>query len=478
MSIAPARLENKPVDQDGPAWTGRNVEPSPRYAASPAAYGYVEEEYIVSGEVDGVPYSTTVLVRKPADPDAFTGVVVLETIHEAGITVLWSFGDYIMANGHGYAAIASQKHVLDTHIKPFNPERYAGLEIPVPADAPMQRENPDRLYPGVPLVSISGEGPDGLYREKERIIRETMRQQPFSQAILTQFGRAIKSDDPDGPFWGRVNTLLLGGFSQTGFLTIDFIRYAHDAARFDDSTPIFDGYWPGGEADWDPVPPCDVPVVHAMGEGEILHYFYGTEGVNDPDRPPLGYRRADGDEPDDRYRLYEFAGGGHIDLRGAMPAESVKFFELRDGDIVSQYPVNMVYTTSLHNLVQWAAKGITAPHGDRIEFDESGTMRRDEFGNALGGIRITYVDVPAAKQMPAGDPDDSVYLTRSEFCQERPFSSQQLHELYGSHANYVSQVQQRLDELVQEGWLLPEHAEELRKEAETDHAERFSDARS
>ena len=52
-------------------------------------YGYVEEEYFVSGTVDGKPYSTTLLVRKPEDPSKFSGLVAVETIHTAGAIVLW-----------------------------------------------------------------------------------------------------------------------------------------------------------------------------------------------------------------------------------------------------------------------------------------------------------------------------------------------------------------------------------------------------
>ena len=44
-------------------------------------YGYVEEEYFVSGTVDGTPYSTALLVRKPQDPARFSGLVAIETIH-------------------------------------------------------------------------------------------------------------------------------------------------------------------------------------------------------------------------------------------------------------------------------------------------------------------------------------------------------------------------------------------------------------
>ena len=43
-------------------------------------YGYVEEEYFVSGIVEGEAYVTSALVRKPKDSAAFSGLVVLEPV--------------------------------------------------------------------------------------------------------------------------------------------------------------------------------------------------------------------------------------------------------------------------------------------------------------------------------------------------------------------------------------------------------------
>ena len=59
-------------------------------------YGYVEEEFIVSGTANvydwaadgaltvktpGVPYGTRILVRRPVDPGRFSGDVIVETLN-------------------------------------------------------------------------------------------------------------------------------------------------------------------------------------------------------------------------------------------------------------------------------------------------------------------------------------------------------------------------------------------------------------
>ena len=103
------------------------------------SYGYVEEEYFVSGTVGGKPYSTALLVRKPQDTARFSGLVAVETIHAAGAIPLWGSRDVWLAGNHGWVAVASQRTALESHVKQFNPERYATLEVPeaaAPAGAP------------------------------------------------------------------------------------------------------------------------------------------------------------------------------------------------------------------------------------------------------------------------------------------------------------------------------------------------------
>ena len=48
---------------------------------------------------------------------------------------------------------------------------------------------------------------------------------------------------------------------------------------------------------------------------------------------------------------------------------------------------------------------------------------------------------------------------------EEPFDKAQLLALYANHDTYVQRFSRRLDELVAEGWLLPEDADTMRSEA-------------
>jgi hypothetical protein len=54
---------------------------------------------------------------------------------------------------------------------------------------------------------------------------------------------------------------------------------------------------------------------------------------------------------------------------------------------------------ALENVDRWVRHGIPAPRAERIAFRTGGTEKAefvfDEFGNAVGGVRNPYLDVPA-----------------------------------------------------------------------------------
>jgi hypothetical protein len=102
--------------QSGEPFRGLNEQP----VAGPGlplpvlqSYGYIEEEYFVTGTVDGKPYTTSLLVRKPKDAHKFSGVVAVETLHAQGAIPFWGQRDALMPGGHGWAMIVSQRSALE-----------------------------------------------------------------------------------------------------------------------------------------------------------------------------------------------------------------------------------------------------------------------------------------------------------------------------------------------------------------------------
>jgi hypothetical protein len=94
---------------------------------------------------------------------------------------------------------------------------------------------------------------------------------------------------------------------------------------------------------------------------------------------------------------------------------------------------------------------------------EGGQIALDESGNAKGGVRNTYVDVPAAMYGVPNGPSNVFLCAIAGW--RVPYSEETLREMYRNRGAYISQLNVRLMELVREGWMLPEYAEDIREDA-------------
>lgn len=411
--------------ETGEPFRGTNAQPVAGPGLPPPMlqpYDFTEEEYFVSGTVDGTPYSTSILVRKPRDPSKFSGVVAVETIHAAGAIPFWGTGKAWLEGNHGWVAVASQKAALDNHLKRVNPERYAELDIP----------------------SVAGATEGGVM---------SAAQDKLSQAIMVQIGAMLKSNPGEGPFAGySVQHLLMGGSSQTGGTTLRFIRDSHDQARMPDGSPIYDGYAPWLSYLDEPVSAPGSVIVHLVAEGDVNNYLLR-------DRP-----MAFGADSDDRqtggYRHYQIAGASHVGTRGPA-ADGLRAFGTLDNvsseQDLSGFPLSEVLTPANVFLADWVTKG-TAPPIEASLVVEDGEIQRDEHGIAKGGVRSAYVDVPTVRYITSIPPDGSL------FGLEEAFSKEKLRGMYGSREGYLERFNRHIDGMVAAGWLFPDDAERLKKE--------------
>src|SRR5215469_2893627 len=85
------------ADTTVPVVQGPITGPGPMYAslaAGPSAgtsltdFNYVTDEYFASGVADGSPYQTRIVVRRPANPAKFSGLVVAEPMHFSGAALI------------------------------------------------------------------------------------------------------------------------------------------------------------------------------------------------------------------------------------------------------------------------------------------------------------------------------------------------------------------------------------------------------
>lgn len=446
MTVVPADLSRLPSKQGS-----RPYVPPGDYRGDLDDFGYVEEEWLAAGEADGRPYTTTVFVRRPRARTRFSGTVIVEPLHAMGATPIWMYtAPYIMRGSHGWAMIGSQKTAIDTHVKPFDTQRYDTVHIeadPPPSDAP--ELDPFNLPVGDPARMAA-------------FTAEMRRRNRASNTILAQVGAAIGASA--GPFEdGGVAHVILTGHSQTGGVVTDFVRNAHPSQRLADGRPVFSGYFPSG-APGEAFGACEVPLVQVVSEGDI-------SDPNRPGREGRKYRRDDSDDPGDRYRLYELAGMPHMGTRyppydnPAQWQQVVTAGRVPTDVVMNSLPHGELFSMGLHHLVQWVTAGVTPPRAPRIEIGPDGYVAKDEHGNSRGGVRCVHLDVPRATYFPNppstdGKPAFGVVGT------EQAFDHEKLRQLYSDHADYVERFNRRLDELIGEGWFLAEDAGDLRKEAE------------
>ena len=392
-------------------------------------YGYIEEEWLATGEVDGHPYTTAVFVRRPSDPSKFSGTLVVEPLHATGAAPIWIYtSTYHLRSGHAWACVHSQKSALDAHVKAFNPKRYSSLDI-------WSEGSPD---------------------DRQQI-------NAASTPILAQVGAALRTTGPLDDL--DVQHVILAGHSQTGGVVTNYIQNGHDAFRFADGSPIYDGLFPAGAPRMQ-FGPRDVPIVQTLSEGDI----------SDPRRPGRegrGYRRPDSDEPGDRYRLYELAGVPHMGTR-YPPYNNTSMWVGDPGGTagavnadarMNSLPHGELFSMTLHHLVQWVANGVTPPRAERIEGGPDELFVKDESGNSRGGVRSAQMDVPRLKYFPNPGTKEDGTPERGVVGYEEPLPMETLQRLYPSHEAYVELFNSRLEELIAAGWLLPEDADEMRAEA-------------
>jgi Alpha/beta hydrolase domain len=447
MTVTPAELRRLPED-------GTTVF-SPYATETPplADQDYIQEEWVASGVEDGHPYATTVLVRRPRDPARFSGTVIVEPLHVHGIAPIWIYtAPYLLRAGHAWVEITAQKTTLDQHVKPSNPERYEDLDIDGPDSADFD-------------LTLHLDDPEA----NRSFWSDLIRRNRAASTILAQAGAALRG--PGGPFEGSdVRNILLAGHSQTGSVTSYYIEDAHDEHRREDGLSVYDGYFPSGfpyEAFHD----VGVPVVQVMSDGDVSLPDFSF-------RPGYGgrkYRREDSDEPADRFRLYELAGVPHMGTRHS-PFDDMSLWHDTHGEDATRLgavfgsrmnslPHFELFAVCLDHLVRWVADDEVPPRAERLEVGPDGYFARDEHGNTRGGVRCVQVDVPHATYHPnlLGADGAPTWLTIG--CED-PFDGEKLRSLYGGRSRYLEQFNRRLDELIAEGWLLPEDAGEMRREAE------------
>lgn len=371
-------------------------------------FPYVTEEYYASGTIADAPYMTRIIVRRPRDPKAFSGTVVAEALHAGGRSLIFEWSrQSILTRNHMFVEIVHSAANINL-LKTFNAERYASMNIAM-----------------------------GQTNE-----------------VIAQVGRLIKSKT--GPFaaYDVRRTTLMGTSASSG--TVRTYLGAHPNLRMPDGKAIFDGFLLTSTNGNTPLPIVDVPMVQMPTQTEVA--TWAEAGIK--------YRRPDSDDPANRFRLYEVAGMPHNNSR-----DNPGFLNDPCTLPVTDFPAGAFTALGLNHLIEWIANGKTPPHAPPIAVDQDSKndgspLALDEHGNARGGIRNVWVDVPTATNGVFGKGKTP---QQDRLCQlagtKVPLADDVLKKLYRGNGDYVARVEQRLKQLISEGWLLPEYADMVRADA-------------
>lgn len=447
-AIAPATTTAKAGSGDAPD-RHRSAAPAPRVTgpvagksgmASPvdlAAKGYVEDEFFLSGDAsayakagdwgsDGkwkatpsrtAAYTTRVLVRRPSTPAKFNGTVVVEWFNvTGGIDASPDYGymrDELLRSGYIWVGVSAQAVGVAATVRQ-NPTRYKDLSHP--GDA-------------------------------------------FAYDIYTQAARAVRAGELFGRNYG-IKAVLATGDSQSAIFMTTYVNAVDPLVKVYDGFLVHSRFSSAGTlGDGSPPPnPAEIrgdieaPVIVVLSETDI--------GFNFSTRQPDG----------DRLRLWEMAGTAHADQyllnQFAPPTPG----QPPSNPLGCAKPLNSanqhwVIKAALSHLNQWVRGGPSAPTSPRIKMNDPDpkVIARDEYGNALGGIRLPELEAPTATLSGVPSPGSPGYCIF--FGSTTTFDATRLARLYPDHDAYVSAYSAAVDRLLAAGFILAPDADEAKSAA-------------
>jgi hypothetical protein len=420
-------VPNPTVEGPIPFSYGLSGRPQTDHTVDMAEYGYIEEEYFLTGTAraaDGstAEYTTRAIVRRPADPGRFNGTLIAEwnnvtAQHDQTPDWFWA-RPMVLREGYAYAIVSAQAAgfcCAPLSLQAADPVRYASLSHPGDAYA----------------------------------------NDIFSQAV--QALRNPAGVDPTGGL--PVRRVLAAGHSQSASRLHAYVQDAHPAARVIDGF-LIDG---GGSKDFREAPLS--PVLHLLEE--------------------MSFTPAEPNQTNN-YRLWEVPGATHGDywiLRqqfdaperalpqapkhtaewGAATDENAGNwgYDLEPRQLTcagggGMFPKRYAVSAALVRLDRWVRTGRPAPAVPRVQFTADGTVARDAHGNALGGLRLPPIDVPVARYVA-----DACLL----FGITIPLDPITLQQLYPTHDVFVARMEAATADAVRRGVLIPADAEDILRRA-------------
>jgi hypothetical protein len=417
--------------------------------------GYIEQEFFVEGTArqyggicttagcldatartartptlvsSGNPYRIRMVVRRPVDSSRFNGKVIVEWFNVTNnweLDVQWyRAAEYFMREGYAYVGVGVQRAGIagtPNGLRAWNPSRYGTVDVTA----------------GGAITDDS-----------------------LKWDIFSQVGQAIVSPAGVDPLQGLAGsrTLIATGDSQSSANLAVYINTVHQL------DPIYAGFVLGGPLGTQIREDANTKVLKVSSEWDVIA-FEARSRQNDSAN----------------LVSWEVAGASHSDYHNFVANSPVRFRDVGVTGILpdttncvdparSRVNLYLVYHAAYEAMARWIDTGAPPPSAGRIavNFDTNPvTVLRDQYGNALGGIRIPDVTVPVARN--TGTNAGGKGGTSASACAQAgtwvPFTDATLSSLYASHEDYVQKVQDAARISVQQGFLLQEDADRLVAEA-------------
>lgn len=437
-----------------------------------AAYGYVEEEYIIGGKSNvytwpqwqqypdirtkDAPYVTRIMVRKPKNPEKFSGNVFVELnnwahFYDRPIAGWIQCAPYFLESGDVWVGITVRARCLES-LRTFDPERYGDLSFANPLP---ENERGQQIFD---YDKTDPDTENGLIWD-----------------MISQVGVLMRGETPESPLYNYDVKAIMGCGATGGDLSA-YIAAVHPISCRKNLKPVYDGFCifmtgaPGSlNQEEDKLSPLDVrcriysevPVIHVNTTDDIL-------GIgHHPDWAAM-QRRPDSDSPGAQFRTYEISGTGRLNQyllkyspckedveRSGRALRNTRGFQ---GDLPEkEFPLRYILCATYDNLKRWVREGIAPPKGEPIcvkgVFPDLEYVV-DEDGIPCGGVRLPCVEVPTAYMTPGTSDVPAVCFTK-----------EQLRERYHTKEAYMDKLLGSVYRCLNERWLLPNHAKEIVLEA-------------
>jgi hypothetical protein len=386
-----------------------------------------------------LPYTTRLVVHRPADPAAFSGTVFVEWLNvsnQSDSAPDWLMGHVeLVRAGHAWVGVSAQALGVEA-AKAADPGRYG--ELSHPGDS-------------------------------------------FSYDIFTEAG-AIVRDDAATLLGGlRPAHVIAVGESQSASRLVTYINAVHPIETAFDGFLVHSRGRAGAPLSQDPLPSVpttppthirddlDVPVFVLQAEDDVLR---GGADVRQVDTAHFRLWEMAGTSHADNYTL----GIGQVDV-GDGSAEHAMFARMRDPSAdplpvlppcpapVNAGPHTWILRAAMHHVDRWVSEGTAPPRAAPIALTGVATAPyldtavTDALGNAVGGVRSPQLDAPVAVLRGVGNEGGQGFCRL--FGTTVPLEEQTLVELYGNHGGFVSEWSQAARRAVDAGFLLEADAEHL-----------------